>query len=80
MQVTWKDLLLDFFVFIVPVIAGIVLLVWDFTPFVLLLVIALLVPGFAGNATVRGKLACGFCCQREIGCPAARLFERKENP
>ena len=78
MEVSWKDMLPDFLVFLVPVIAGIVLLVWDFSLFVLLLVIALLVLGFAGNAYVRGQLACRFCKQREMGCPAAKMFEKKE--
>jgi hypothetical protein len=29
-----------------------------------------------GNAVVRSQLACRYCRQREIGCPAQRLFER----
>ena len=73
-KLTWKDIVPDFLTFIVPVIAGILLLVQEFTWTVLILVIALLILGFAGNALVRGQLACRFCKQREIGCPAEQLF------
>lgn len=76
MTLSWKDILPDFLVFFIPVIAGIVLLVQGFSWTLLVLVIALLVLGFAGNAFVRGQLACRFCKQREIGCPAEKLFNK----
>jgi hypothetical protein len=28
---------------------------------------------------VRGQLACRYCKQREIGCPAAQLFNKQKN-
>ena len=40
--------------------------------------IALLLLGFLGNALVRGHLACRYCRQREIGCPAERLFDKRQ--
>ena len=70
MQLTAKDLLPDFLVFMIPVILGLYLLAVSFSFGILAAVIALLLLGFAGNAVVRGKLACRFCRQREIGCPA----------
>ncbi|HEX3002406.1 MAG TPA: hypothetical protein VHN82_08600 [Methanoregula sp.] len=76
---SWKDILPDFLVFMVPVMAGIVLLVQDFSFSILLSVIILLLLGFAGNAFVRGHLACRFCKQRELGCPAERLFDAKKH-
>lgn len=76
MTLTWKDILPDFLVFFIPVIGGIVLLVQGFSWTLLILVIVLLVLGFAGNAVVRGQLACRFCKQREIGCPAEKLFNK----
>ena len=76
LKIGWKDLVPDFLVFLVPVIAGIVLLVQQFSWAILLLIIVLLLLGFAGNAFVRGHLACRFCKQREIGCPAERLFDK----
>ena len=79
MTITWKDILPDFLLFIIPVIAGILLLIQGFTWTILILVIALLLLGFAGNALVRGQLVCRYCRQREIGCPAAQLFNQAKN-
>jgi hypothetical protein len=73
-QLTWKDVVPDFLTFMIPVLAGILLLVLAFSWTILILVIALLLLGFAGNAFVRGNLACRYCKQREIGCPAEQLF------
>ena len=68
----------DFAVSLIPLMAGIVLLVIDFSLLLLALVIILGVLAFGGNAIVRGSFACKFCKQREIGCPADKLFN-KEN-
>jgi hypothetical protein len=76
-QLTWKDILPDFLVFLIPVLAGILLLVLYFSWTILILVIVLFLLGFLGNALVRGQLACRFCKQREIGCPAEKLFDKK---
>ena len=76
MTITWKDIVPDFLLFIIPVLAGILLLVQGFAWTILILIIALLILGFAGNALVRGQLACRYCMQREIGCPAVELFNR----
>lgn len=80
MTITWKDIVPDFLLFIIPVLAGVLLLVRGFTWTILILIIALLLLGFAGNALVRGQLACKYCRQREIGCPAMQLFNKTENP
>jgi len=74
MTITWKDILPDFLVFIIPVLAGIALIIRTFSWILLLLIIALFILGFVGNALVRGQIACRHCRQREIGCPAQRLF------
>jgi len=76
LKIGWKDIVPDFLVFFIPVIAGVLLLVQGFSWTILVLVIALLVLGFAGNAFVRGQLTCRFCKQREIGCPAETLFDK----
>lgn len=78
-KITWKDIVPDFLVFIVPILAGIMLLIQEFTWTVLILIIALFLLGFIGNALVRGELACRYCKQREIGCPAAQLFGTTKN-
>ncbi|MGD0080848.1 MAG: hypothetical protein ABSB80_09415 [Methanoregula sp.] len=80
MKLTWKDILPDFLAFMVPVLAGILLLILEFTWTVLILTIALFLLGFLGNALVRGHLACRYCKQREIGCPAEQLFNKTKKP
>jgi hypothetical protein len=75
-QITWKEIAPDFLVFLVPALAGMYLLVQEFSLIILLLIITLFLLGFAGNAVVRGRLACRFCKQREKGCPAEQLFDR----
>jgi hypothetical protein len=77
MTITWKDLVPEFLVMLIPVIAGIYLLVMEFRWLILLLMIVLLVLGFFGNAFVRGQLACKYCRQRATGCPALTLFDKK---
>jgi hypothetical protein len=75
-KITWKDVIPDFLVFIIPVLIGVVLLLIEFRWMILILVIALVILGFPGNALVRGQLACKYCRQREIGCPAAQMFNK----
>jgi hypothetical protein len=77
-KITWKDIVPDFLVFLIPVLAGILLLVQQFSWTVLCLIAALIFLGFFGNALVRGKLACRYCTQREIGCPAEKLFDKRK--
>jgi hypothetical protein len=74
--ITWKDILPDFLVFIIPLLVGTALLVHEFRWILLLLIITLFILGFVGNAVVRGQLACRYCRQREIGCPAQGLFKK----
>ena len=76
-EISWKDLIPDFMVLILPLVGGIVVLIRDFTWLVLGLMVILVVLSTAGNALVRGSLACKFCKQRETGCPAERLFNKK---
>ena len=78
-KITWKDIVPDFLVFLVPILAGILLLTQEFSLIILSLIIALFVLGFFGNALLRGQLACRYCKQREIGCPAEQLFNTTKN-
>ncbi len=73
---SWTDLLPSLLASIVPVLAGAFLLFsgfrWD-----ILLAIALLALLFTvGNNYVRGSLACKFCKQRKLGCPAEKAFRQ----
>jgi hypothetical protein len=76
-SMSWRDMVPDLLVALVPVITGIVLLVLDFSWVVLAAVVALILLATVGNAAVRGSLACRYCRQRELGCPAEALFQKK---
>jgi hypothetical protein len=77
-DVTWKSMLPDLLVSIIPIVTAIVLMIIDFSWGLLILVIIILLLTSAGNGFVRGSLACRYCRQGKIGCPALRLFDRKE--
>ncbi len=78
-NISWSDVLPDFLVFIFPIIGGIVSLVRSFSWPVVVLLGVLILLASVGNGVVRGAFACKYCRQREIGCPASRLFAGKED-
>ena len=78
MQITWKDLIPDFLVSLIPIIVGIIVLIIDFSWLILVLIILLVILTSFGNGFVRGQLACKYCKQKEIGCPAEKLFNKKK--
>jgi len=77
-KLTWKDLIPDLLVSLIPLIAGIILLLKNFSWLIVLLLALIVVLTTVGNSFVRGTLACRFCRQREIGCPAEKLFNKKK--
>lgn len=77
-QITWKDMIPDFLVSIIPLCIGIWFLIIDFNWFYLILIIILIVLAFPVNGYLRGSVACKNCKQREIGCPAIELFNKKQ--
>jgi len=81
-NISWKDIIPDFLVTIVPLIAGAVVLIMDFERLILAVLVMLFILGFPGMGLLRGKMACLHCRQRITGCPAEQLFnkqnERKE--
>lgn len=76
MQMTWKNLVLDLMVSLIPIIVGIILLIKSFSFFLLILILVLFILTSTGNSFVRGKLACKYCKQRKLGCPAEKLFQK----
>jgi len=78
-EITMKDIIPDFLTFIFPLIGGIVLLLSNFSWLIIVLLVILVILGFAGNAVVRGSFACKYCKQREIGCPAEKPFNKKKS-
>jgi hypothetical protein len=76
-EMTWKSLIPEFLVSLVPILIGIILLIKNFNWFVLLLVIILFILTSFGNGFVRGNIACKYCKQRKLGCPAQKIFKSK---
>jgi len=77
-NMTWKDLLPDMLVAIIPLIIGIVMLIINFNWILLSLLILLFLLVSKGNELVRGSLACKYCKQREINCPAEKMFKKEK--
>ncbi|MHC1704179.1 MAG: hypothetical protein AB9846_09755 [Tenuifilaceae bacterium] len=77
MEITWKQMIPDILVTAIPVVVGLTLLIIDFDFVLLIEIILLLLLTTMGNAFVRGNLTCKYCKQREIGCPAEKLFSKQ---
>jgi len=75
-DITWKDLLPDLLVAFLPILFGIFYLIGNFSLIILLLIIALFLLSSLGNAMIRGHLLCPYCKQKQIGCPAEKLFNK----
>lgn len=75
--VTWKDMIPDLLITLIPLITGIVLMIMRFDYIILSAVIILIGLTTAGNGYIRGSLTCKYCRQREIGCPAEKLFRKQ---
>jgi hypothetical protein len=77
-EISWLTLFPDFSVFLIPVIVGGAMLAITFVWWRAALILALVLLTFAGNAAVRTGFACKHCKQRELGCPAEKLFAEKK--
>jgi len=44
---------------------------------VLFALLLLIVLSTTGNAFIRGTFTCKYCKQRDLGCPAEQLFNKK---
>ncbi|NPV60454.1 MAG: hypothetical protein HPY75_12460 [Actinobacteria bacterium] len=75
-RITWLSMIPDILVGLVPIIAGIIVLVRGFSWTVLVAMISVLLLATAGSGAVRNSLACRHCRQRELGCPAEQLFRK----
>jgi hypothetical protein len=78
-QVGWLSLLPDMLITLIPLTIGLVLLIHRFDWIVLLSMVGLVVLAFPGTGFIRGKLACCHCHQRELGCPAEKLFRKRDS-
>jgi hypothetical protein len=68
----------DFLVLILPLVGGAILLILDFSILVLSLMVFLSVLFFGGTAFIRGTFACKYCKQKDIGCSAYEIFNKKK--
>ena len=73
-EFTWKQLWPDLLLLAIPLLGGIVTLLMRFDLVTVIAMAVILLLSTMGNAFVRGTLACSHCAQRELGCPAAQLF------
>lgn len=75
-EMSWKAMIPDLLVVLLPVVTGITLVIVAFDIFLLSAVIVLIALTTFGNGFIRGKLTCRHCKQRELGCSAERLFNK----
>ena len=76
-EISWLEMVPDFLVSILPLVGGVVLLIVDFNWLLVAMLVVLLLLALKGNAVIRTSFMCKYCRQREIGCPAEKLFRRE---
>jgi hypothetical protein len=78
--ITWRTVAPDFLVTLVPLVTGVVLSVTAFTWPRLAALVALAAVFFVATPFVRGSIACRYCLQKDLGCPAQKLFAGTPTP
>ena len=74
MNMTWATLIPDMLIVILPLFGGAILLVQRFSWMVATGMVLFTAISLGGNALIRTRIACKYCKQREIGCPAEKFF------
>ncbi len=77
-RITWKDMIPDMLLSLIPIVIGIVLLILKFDSILLVELLLLIILITIGNSYIRGQLTCKNCKQKELGCPADLLFNKKK--
>jgi hypothetical protein len=75
-NMTWKDMIPDMLISLIPLIIGIILLIIKFNFIILFELLLLILLTTIGNGFIRGTYACKYCKQKELGCPAELLFNK----
>jgi hypothetical protein len=75
-RISWWNVLPDFMVSLIPLGVGIAMLIHRFSRHALIPLVVLVLLGSVGTGFVRGQIACKYCKQRKLGCPAEQLFSR----
>ncbi|MBN1116541.1 MAG: hypothetical protein JXA77_05035 [Bacteroidales bacterium] len=76
-ELGWKDMIPDMLLSLIPFVTGIVLLILEFNVFILAALLVIILTTTVGNSFIRGSLTCKYCKQKELGCPAEQLFQKK---
>jgi hypothetical protein len=77
-EVSWKDLIPDFLVLLIPLLGGLLSLFYDFNFLSVALIVLMIILGMPMVGFMRDCLLCPHCKQRELGCPAEKLFGHKD--
>lgn len=77
-EMSWKELIPDLLLILIPLVIGIFLLIIKFDVILLLAIVLLIILATVGSGFIRGQLACKYCKQRESGCPAEKLFNKSQ--
>ena len=75
-KLSWKGMIPEILVLLIPIVIGVYFLVKDFNYLMLVFVIYLALIWFVFNALFYGKLACCYCKQGSICCPAKKFFNK----
>jgi hypothetical protein len=77
-DMTWKDMIPDILLSLIPLVIGIILLMVKFDFVLLSELLLLILFTTMGNNYIRGTLTCKYCKQKELGCPADKLFNKEK--
>jgi hypothetical protein len=78
-EMTWRDMIPDLLISLIPAVIGIILLIVRFDLLLLSALLLLVIFTTIGNGYVRGSLTCRYCKQKDLGCPADALFSKERN-
>jgi hypothetical protein len=78
-KMSWKDMIPDLLISLIPIVIGIVLLILKFNFIIMIATVLLISSTTIGNGFIRGSQTCKFCKQRELGCPAEKLFSKTDD-
>jgi hypothetical protein len=77
-DIGWSDLIPDMLLFLIPLLGGIIWLFIRFNLITVGLMILLIILAMPCAGFMRGCLLCPNCRQRELGCPAQKLFGKSQ--
>ena len=75
-EMSWKDMIPDMLVSLLPFLIGIVMMIIEFKFTILAATIVLILLTTFGNGFIRENLTCRYCKQKGLGCPAEKLFTK----